>query len=205
MFAYPDPRTADLRERRIQRIFEIIPGALTWFTLIGMFVFSFWVPLWVAVFIIVFDIYWLYRTVYISIYSIMAFRKMRRYQEVDWMEACFHIAEPQKYFEKSQAEYEKLKKSFRHKKWFSRERKEIKKNALIAGELQREIKNILKNDPEKFLKWQDVYHVVMLPTANEGAEIIEPAIQAVADSSFPSKKFIILLATEERENQRIRF
>jgi hypothetical protein len=39
-----------------------------------------------------------------------------------------------------------------------------------------------------------------LPTANEGAEIIEPAIQAVADCNFPNQQIIILLATEEREN-----
>ncbi len=44
----------------------------------------------------------------------------------------------------------------------------------------------------------------MLPTANEGPEIIEPAIQAVADSSFPNDQFIILLATEEREDEEKR-
>jgi len=49
MFNYPDPRTTDSRGHRLQRIFEVIPGFVTWFTLIGMFVFSFWLPVWVAV------------------------------------------------------------------------------------------------------------------------------------------------------------
>ncbi len=76
MFSIIPIRRQPIRARhRLQRFFEVIPGILTWFTLIGMFVFSFLVPLWVAVFIIAFDIYWLYRTVYISAYSILAFRK----------------------------------------------------------------------------------------------------------------------------------
>ncbi len=39
----------------------------------------------------------------------------------------------------------------------------------------------------------------MLPTANEGPEIIEPAIEAVKNSNYPLNKIIILLALEERE------
>jgi hypothetical protein len=44
----------------------------------------------------------------------------------------------------------------------------------------------------------------MLPTAIEPASVIEPAIQAVADSNFPNEQIIILLATEEREPEERR-
>jgi hypothetical protein len=205
-FQYPDPRTTDPRQHRLQRIFEIIPGALTWFTLLGMFVFSFWVPLWVAVFIIAFDIYWLYRTVYISIYSIAAFCKMRRWQEVNWMEACRKIADPENFLREIEEEYQKAKKIFSEKRWkfFSEEKKVAKKKLGAVSELKKEIQEILKRDKSKFLPWEDIFHVIMLPTASEGPEIIEPAIQAVADSNYPNEKFIILLATEEREDKEKR-
>jgi hypothetical protein len=217
MFQYPNPRTANPRGHRLQRIFEVIPGILTWFTLLGMFVFSFFVPVWVAVFIIAFDIYWLYRTVYISTYSILAYRKMKRHKLIDWMEACQKIKDPGKFLEEIGERKKNLKNSpplkkgelegdfeIRSKKSpliplceRGRSKKKLKIQAL--AELEKEVRSVAPNK-EKFLEWEDVYHVVMLPTANESPEIIEPAIQSVADSSFPNKKMIILLATEEWEN-----
>lgn len=188
MFQYPNPRTANPRGRRLQRIFEVIPGILTWFTLLGMFVFSFFVPVWVAVFIIAFDIYWLYRTVYISTYSILAYRKMKRHKLIDWMEACQKIKEPEKFL----GEIGERKMGFKGGK-----KSKLKIQAL--AELEKEVRAVAPNK-EKFLDWEKVYHVVMLPTANESPEIIEPAIQSVADSSFPNERVIILLATEERED-----
>jgi len=192
MFQYPNPRTTDSREHKLQRIFEIIPGALTWFTLGGMFAFSFFVPVWVAVFIIAFDIYWLYRTVYISAYSILAYRKMKRHKLIDWMEACRKIKDPENFLEEIKEKTKKLKNG-----------KKTKLKIQALAELEKEVRAVAPNK-EKFLGWEDVYHVVMLPTANELPEIIEPAIQSIADSSYPNEKFIILLATEERENEETR-
>lgn len=192
MFSYPNPRETNPKDHRLQRFFEIIPGLLSWFTLIGMFVFSFLVPLWVAVFIIAFDIYWLYRTIYISTYSVMAYRKMKRHNLIDWMEACRKIKEPEIFL----TEIEKRKENLRGKK-------KSKLKMMALEELKKDVESVAKNK-KYFLEWEDVIHVVMLPTATEGPEIIEPAIQAVADSSYPNEKFIILLATEEREDEEKR-
>ncbi len=206
MFSYPDPRTTDPGERRFQRVFEILPGVLTWFTLVGMFVFSFLLPVWVAVFIIAFDIYWLYRTLYISMYSIIAFRKMQCHKAIDWMGACEKIASPEIFFAAARDEYNALRRAYLKKSWqiFSKKKKEAKKKLCAARELKEEVQEALKRDASKFIPWGDIYHVVVLPTAEEGPEIIEPAIQAVADCAFPNDKFIILLATEERESKETR-
>jgi len=192
MFQYPNPRTTDPRGHRLQRFFEMIPGILTWFTLIGMFVFSFLIPVWVAVFIIAFDIYWLYRTVYISTYSVLAFRKMKKHKLIDWMEVCQKIADPENFL----GEIKERAKALKNKK-------NSKLQIGAYEELAKEVRSVAKNK-EKFLDWRDIYHVVLLPTAGESPEIIEPAIQSVADSSFPNEQFIILLATEERENEEKR-
>lgn len=192
MFTYPNPRTTDPRGHRLQRVFEVIPGILTWFTLVGMFVFSFLIPVWIAVFIIAFDIYWLYRTIYISTYSILAFRKMNKHKMIDWMEACRKINNPENFL----AEINERIKNLKNKR---KSKLEIR----ALEELAKEIKAVAKYK-EKFMDWRDIYQVVMLPTANENPEIIEPAIQAVADSSFPNNRFIILLATEEREDEKKR-
>jgi len=192
MFNYPNPRETNPHDHRLQRFFEIIPGIITWFTLIGMFVFSFLIPVWIAVFIIAFDIYWLYRTVYISAYSILAFKKMKRHQLIDWMEACRKIADPENFLEEIKERISGLKNG-----------KKTKMRVQALQELRKEIKSVARNK-DSFMGWKDIYHVVMLPTAGESPEIIEPAIQAVVDSSFPNEQFIILLATEEREDEEKR-
>ena len=97
MFVFPDPKTKDPQERRKQRILEIIPGTLTWLTLIGMVVLSFFLPVYVAVFIIAFDIYWIFRTVFIAYFSIEGYRKLRQGQKIDWWERCQNISNPEEY------------------------------------------------------------------------------------------------------------
>jgi len=152
MFTFPNPKTKNPQEKKRQRILEIIPGALTWATLIGMPLFSFLLPVWVAVFVIVFDIYWICRTIFISFYSIAAYRRLKKGKKIDWWKRC----------------------------------------------------RLLKKENGRILGWKEITHVVLLPTAGEAAEIIEPSIQAIADSNFPNRQIIILLATEERENKKHR-
>lgn len=151
MFIFPDPKTQDPKKRRLQRVLEIIPGILTWATLIGMIVFSFFLPVWVAVFVIVFDVYWIYRTFFITSYSLVAYRKIKNGKKTNWWEKCQDTKAPDS--------------GWTHK---------------------------------------DILHIILLPTANEPAEIIEPAIQAVAESNFPNDQIIILLAAEEREPEEQR-
>jgi len=49
----------DKKDRRIYRIFEIMPGLLAWLTLLAVVGLSFIAPVFMAIFIIIFDIYWL--------------------------------------------------------------------------------------------------------------------------------------------------
>lgn len=78
-------------------------------------------------------------------------------------------------------------------------KKEIKRGQTYLKEVQR-----IKATKDQMLDWREVIHVVMLPTAGEPADVIEPSIQAVADANFPNSQFVILLATEEREPEESR-
>ena len=81
-------RAADLRdkkERIIFRFLEILPGALSWLTLFLIVFLSWQKPVWIAVFIIAFDLYWLFKIVYLSLHTRMAYRKMKQYEAVDWL------------------------------------------------------------------------------------------------------------------------
>lgn len=82
-------RAADLptsKERRIYRALEILPGVLVWFTLLGMVVFSWLIPVWVAYFIIIFCSYWVLKTTHFAVHLIAAYRKMKKNLEENWEE-----------------------------------------------------------------------------------------------------------------------
>jgi len=68
------------------RIYETIPGLLTWATLIAMVVFSWWLPTWISIFIILFDTYWLLKTVYLSFHLRATFGTMRTNMKTNWLE-----------------------------------------------------------------------------------------------------------------------
>lgn len=202
MFQFPNPKTEDPQERKVQRTLEVIPGILTWFTLIGMFVFSFLVPIWVSVFIIAFDIYWICRTIFITYYSVVAYRRLQEGKKIDWWDRCQNISNPTAYKHIISERIASLRDVLCEKMSFSERRKvkhELKKLRVYSKEVEE-----LEKIKDQIWDWRSIVHVVMLPTANEPADVIEPAIQAIADSNFPNQQMIILLATEEREPEEQR-
>ncbi len=76
----------DKRERLIYRAFEILPGFLSWVTLILVVYLSWAAPVFIAFFIIAFDIYWLLKTIYLSLHLRVGFKKTRANMKVNWME-----------------------------------------------------------------------------------------------------------------------
>jgi hypothetical protein len=199
-FMFPNPQTQDPQERKVQRRLEIIPALLTWFTLIGMVVFSVIVPTWVAIFIIAFDIYWIHRTIFISYYSVKAYNKLKRGQTINWLDRCSKIGEPEEYVQEIAKKIVDMKDMLRNLN-VRKEKKILKKEIEDADFLLRKIQNI---DTEIIIDWRDIIHVVMLPTATEDAANIDPALESIAKSDYPNDKIIILLATEEREDKEKR-
>jgi cellulose synthase/poly-beta-1,6-N-acetylglucosamine synthase-like glycosyltransferase len=70
----------------MRRFYEILPGALAWLTIMLMFAFAWAFPFWVAIFIILFDLYWLFKTVFLSLHLRAAFFEMRRALKINWLE-----------------------------------------------------------------------------------------------------------------------
>lgn len=67
------------------RFFEILPGLLSWGTLIGVVFLSWATPVFIAFFIIAFDIYWLLKTVFLSMHLRSSFRIIQQIKKKDWL------------------------------------------------------------------------------------------------------------------------
>lgn len=128
----------DPGDRKTYRLLEILPGFLAWTTLAGIVAISFYLPFFAALFIIVFDIYWLIKTIYLSLLMRAAFFKMRANLNVDWQERLGR------------------------------------------------------------LKWDNVYHLVILPFATEPLSVLNESFQSLIRAKYPLDKMIVVLAREDR-------
>jgi len=50
-------------------------------------------------------------------------------------------------------------------------------------------------------RWQEIYHLVIVPEYKEDTSLLESSIKSVIDSTFPKKNVIYVLATEERDKE----
>lgn len=74
------------RDRLIFRLFEMIPGLVAWGTILFIVILSWRAPVAAAYFIIAFDLYWLLKTIYLSVHQRHNFRRLRHNMEIDWNE-----------------------------------------------------------------------------------------------------------------------
>jgi len=72
-------------EKKVIRFFEILPGFISW----SLIIFPIWgslvIPVAVAYYIIAFDVYWLYRSIWSSVFSLVAHYRIKAAQVFDWL------------------------------------------------------------------------------------------------------------------------
>jgi len=71
-------------DRLLYRSLEILPGALSWGTILFAIFASYFLPLTAAVFIIALDLYWLLKTVYLSFHLRHNWKRMKFNMDLDW-------------------------------------------------------------------------------------------------------------------------
>lgn len=69
---------------KIYRLLEMLPGFLSWGTLLGLIILSYFLPVWVAYFLLAFDVYWLLLVMYLAIHLIASYRKLKENIVIDW-------------------------------------------------------------------------------------------------------------------------
>ena len=74
------------KDRALFRFFEILPGLLSWLTLILVFILSWKAPFTISIFIIVFALYWFFRTIYFSFHLRSSYQRMKVNEKTDWID-----------------------------------------------------------------------------------------------------------------------
>lgn len=161
------------KRTRFYRFFEMLPGLLSYLTILLPILLSFISPLLGAVFIIVFIIVWFVKTVGMSYRTIQGYNTLQRAQRIDWKGRLDDLEDP------AQA----LKKGYYKGSW----RAEVHHHNL---------EQLTKTTHAR--KPSDIYNAVVIATYNESRDVLEPTIQAVLDGDYDAKRIILTIAYEER-------
>ena len=78
-------------DKVVYRALEIMPGFLSWGTIVLVVFLSFFAPIAAAYFIIAFDLYWLLKTVYLSLHLRHNWKRIKYNLSVDWSEMLLKL------------------------------------------------------------------------------------------------------------------
>lgn len=81
------------------RELEIIPGFISWGTIIGFILLAIFKPVLCAILVIIFDFYWIIRTAYLTTLLVMAYQKLTQQRNMDWLKLCQEIKPARKWQE----------------------------------------------------------------------------------------------------------
>ena len=73
------------RDFYLYRGFEMLPGVLAWVTIGGIFFASWFAPVATSFFIIAFDLYWILKTIFLSLHLRATYRAMKSNLAINWI------------------------------------------------------------------------------------------------------------------------
>ncbi len=85
LFQKSETEFAERHKQGFNRLFEILPGALTWLTITSPIWLSFTLPYAVAYMILLADLYWLFNAFKISALVLIGYKNMERARKTDWL------------------------------------------------------------------------------------------------------------------------
>lgn len=173
------------RERFLERVFEILPGATSWSALLGLTALALWEPLVAAVLIIVFDLYWLLRLFSMTLWLVLSSVRLSIEHDTDWL-----------------ARVEGLDRLEDHLQALQRSRPRQLSQRLSQWIHIRTLQRLQRADLER-PRATAIHHLVIFTIAKEAAAVLEPGLESLARQTFPTNRILVVLAQEARAPQAV--
>lgn len=171
-----------------KRIWQIIPGVLSWSTLIALVVLSFTLPFWIGIFIIAYDVYLLVRIVYMTIHLLYAYRRLREYEDINWLVRCKGVSGKIKEYAKT------LERQMRDSS--GKQLRQLRRHL-------REVRQLIDSG-HSIYNWRKVHHAVVVPTYDESLIVLRTTLRALAATSHPKDRMHIVVGFEDRAGKPAR-
>lgn len=154
------------------RIFEILPGALSWLLLFLPFILSLINVTIAAVFVLVYLLINFTRIIAGGIRALQGFHVLQDHTRLDWSDMLHEL-----------------------------EAGEVKDTNVRRHKWHHDAIKRLKSQSQVILP-SEIIHAIIVATYKEAREILEPTIETVLASEYDMKKVILVLAFEERGGER---
>ena len=166
-----------------QRLLEIVPGAITWGTLLFPLLFSFIFPEVVAIFLVLYTALWFFRSLEFSYFLLKTYYMSRQYLRIDWGRALQYLDTPTLVDNDEKMETRRSLKT-----WLST--------------IKHSVHDMQQSKEQK--KVDNIVHLIVIATYKEDISILRHTLETIRISQYETKKIYILLAGEMRDEQRAR-
>lgn len=153
---------------RRYRLFEILPGFLSWSILIFPFILSQISPHATVFFIIAYILMWFVKAIVLNMRALQGYRVLKQHEKLPWDVLLTEL------------QVGKVTQPDRH----------------IPSWHYETVRRLQETPP--LVQPKDMIHAIIIATYNEAREVLEPTFQTVLASKYDMKKVILVLAYEER-------
>lgn len=166
-----------LKKRTPQyRFFEMLPAILSYGSILLLIVLSLISPLSAAVYLLLIIMTVLIKAVGTAVHTVTGRKRLNKAQNIDWHARLLQLEAPVAAYEHEKTIYSKG----------------------FEFDVHKENLRLMAADPRSFPKPSSIYSAVIVAAYNESYEVIEPTIQAIADTTFDNDKLIVVLGYEQR-------
>ena len=191
-----------LRLRLSRRALEIIPGLVTWSLILAMIPLAIRWPTVLGVFVVSFDFYWMYRAIILSISVSISFRRVRKVVAIDWRQRAFALSNPEQRYEELAGLIERVQTRTAEL--------EAAGDMVAAHGGWRELRRLVdeRKSLARLLKAgtpildpRQIWHVALVPTYTEPYEKLYQTVKALAESDYPIDMRMVAIITRETDLQ----
>ncbi len=163
------------------RFFEMVPGLLSWGSIILLIVLSFVSPVLASIYVLLFIATLLIKAGGIAYHTLVGFKRIEKAQNIDWHARLNDLADP----------------ASSHARIHASPTRELGEKA------HAENLRLMAAAPGNYPRPSEVYNAVIIATYNEAYEVLQPTIESVVKGTFNPKQIILVIAYEERGGNAI--
>ena len=182
------------KRTKTYRLFEILPGAISYGLIIGLFLISWISPTAGAIYLLIIITITLMKAIGVAVRTVQGYNVVRMAERVDWHKRLSELEDPHKNFERLRE-----KRDWNATDWA---KMEITNQGFSKNEFNYydHIENLREMSvaPEKYPDPRKIYNAVIMVAYDEGLETLVPSIEAVLESTFEMDRVIFVLGYEER-------
>ena len=190
------------RARALQRLLEVVPGAVTWGLIVLSVGLSFRWPEVVAWFVLTFDVYWLYKAVMLTGSVAAAFTMIRRTVAIDWRTRTFGLRDIAGRIGDIEPRVAAIEARV---KLLDRAGERLaagggRREAARLRDERRGLLRLLARRGEAIPDPDRLWHVALVPTYTEPYEKLHETVRALAEADWPRERKMVAIITRETDH-----